>query len=80
MSWIPVGPIRWSTAPQYGWVCPVCTRVYAPTTPMCSTCGPHTMQQSEMATLAEQVREPHRTDRPPDTGYAAPDDAKAGGE
>ena len=27
------------TVTQYGWVCPLCNRVYSPTTTMCSYCG-----------------------------------------
>ena len=38
-------------APQ-GWQCPICKRVYSPTTPMCWYCGG--ADKTEVATSAEE--------------------------
>lgn len=32
---------------QQGWQCPICKRVYSPTTPMCWTCGKQDLVATE---------------------------------
>ena len=41
------------TAPR-GWVCPICGRVYSPTTPMCCYCGGE-QKTTTYTTSAENV-------------------------
>ena len=36
---------------QQGWQCPVCKRVYSPTTPMCWYCGNGTVTTSTTTTV-----------------------------
>lgn len=40
----------YSFAPQ-GWQCPICKRVYSPTTPMCYTCGNGRMAYSTTTSM-----------------------------
>lgn len=37
--------------PQQGWQCPICGRVYSPTTTMCFYCGNETQTTSTVYTI-----------------------------
>jgi len=45
------------TIPQ-GWQCPVCNKVYSPTTPMCLTCPQTTKAQKDTSGLTPSPYQP----------------------
>ena len=44
---------------QQGWQCPMCRRVYSPTTPMCFNCPPKTIVTSNTGTTSAPSLNPH---------------------
>ena len=41
---------------QQGWQCPICMRVYSPTTPMCFTCGGNVSTQPKPNTEGTAIK------------------------
>ncbi len=43
---------------QQGWQCPICKRVYSPTTPMCWTCGKQDLVATDNTTENTTDKDP----------------------